>query len=67
MILDPIQQLSAHSHYSIVVCSLGCEWRLTIPKLELMAIASGTAKLWPWTWHQIDFSGAPYGGICVLL
>jgi len=28
---------------------------------------SRDSKLWPWTWHQVDFLGAPYRKICVLL
>jgi len=30
-------------------------------------IIPDTAKLWPWTWHWVDFLEAPYRGICVLL
>jgi len=33
----------------------------------LGVIPSGMATLWPWTWHQFDLSGVPYGWICILL
>jgi len=45
-------------------------WRRRYPRQcsEIFgAISPGTAKLWPWTRYQIDFSEAPYGGICVFL